>query len=156
MAGTDRRFNATRFREAIKFAMAMGAPEATDERVTFKWTTDSTYSEQDTGGNPFSWEAAPVTTDAPADVQVDCAVSWATARAGSRTAPAGTAVGQFDTTHGVLTLLDVDYAQIFSNGRRADRVEIDGDLYDIKFVAAPYGLLEVTVYDVHIAAIDEH
>lgn len=157
MAGTDSRFDASRFRTAIKFAMRMGAPEDTSKRVTFHWTADHTYSKQDSGHDPFSWTSTPATTDAPDDVQVDCAVSFAGSKSGgSRTAPDGTAVGEFDTTHGVVTLLDVDYAQIFSGSRRADQVVIDGDTYDIQYVAAPYALFEVTVYDLHIASIDEH
>lgn len=156
MAGTDPRFDPVKFRTAIKFAMAMGAPEDTNQRVTFRWTVDKTFAKADSGGDPFSWTATATSTDNPADVQVDCALSFAGSKAGgSRTAPDGTAVGEFDTTHGVITLLDVDYVQIFSDGRRADQVVIDGDTYDIQYVAAPYALFGVTVYDLHIASIDE-
>lgn len=157
MAGTDSRFDSARFRTAIKFAMKMGTPEDTTKRVTFRWTVDKTYTKADSGGSPYTWTASPVTTNNPADIQVDCAVSFVGQKAGgARTAPEGTGVGEFDTTHGVITLLDVDYVQIFSAGRRADQVIIDGDTYDIQYVAAPYALFDVTVYDLHIASIDEH
>lgn len=156
MAGTDPRFDPAKFRTAIKFVMHMGAPEDTNQRVTFRWTVDNTYAKKDSGGSPFNWTESPAVSDAPDDVQVDCAVSFAGAKAGgSRTAPDGTAVGEFDTTHGVITLLDVDYAQIFSDGRRADLVIIDSDTYEIQYVAAPYALFGVTVFDLHIASVDE-
>lgn len=150
MAGTDARFNAAEFRNAIKFAMRMGAPEETTERVTFRWTTEKTFDTADASGDPFSWTAAADTTDAPDDVQVDVAVDF-----NKPNSTDGTSVAEFNTTSAVLTLLDVDYEQIFSDGRRADQVIIDDDRYDIAFVAPPYALFDVTVYDLYIKSIDE-
>ena len=155
MAGTDARFPAAKFRTAIKNAMRMGAPEDTNKRVTFHWRVDKTFQRKDSGGDPISWTATPVTVDNPPDVQVDCSLTFTGQKSGTRTAPDGTAVAEFDTTHGVITLLDVDYAQIFSGGRRADQVVIDRDTYDIQFVAAPYALFDVTCYDLHIESVDE-
>ena len=153
MAGTtDPRasgFDAATFRDSIQFAMNMGLPETTSERVTFRWTPEKDWRIEDPGGNPYDYSStnAPTNTVAPADVQVDAAVEFVT----RTTLSGGTAIGEFNTPRAVITLLDVDYAQI----EGADKVLLGGNTYYVDFVAPPMGLFDVTIYQIHCSAGDE-
>lgn len=147
MAGTDSRFNATQFREAIRFAMRMGLPQSTSERVTFRWKTEKTYSRHDAGGSPFDWTDTPTATSTQPDVQVAAAVEFSARPAGSRDTP----IGQFDTARAVITVLDEEYAQVSS----ANQVVLNDSVYDIQMWGPPIGLFEVTVYQCFCEALDE-
>lgn len=140
-------FSAAQFRDAIKFAMRMGMPNATEERLTFKWRRDETYQRQDPAGKPYNWKATPVTDNTPEPVLVDGAVEFSDRNSAS----SGTAMGRFDTPRATITLLDVDYALI----EGADMVELGGATYQIDFVAPPMGLFDVTVYQIYASAVDE-
>lgn len=151
MAGTNPAFNATTFRNAIKTAMQMGAPTSTSQQVTFHWTTRYDYSEDDadSSGYSWSWDATPVSTNAPADVRIDCAVEF---EGGNED---DTTMGRFDNLRGVITVLDTDWPSLSIGGRMADQVTIDGSTYRILYVLPPIGLFEVTVYQIAIEAEDE-
>jgi hypothetical protein len=140
-------FNAAQFRDAIKFAMNMGLPNTVSERATFRWIPDYTYSEADPGGTPYDLDAVPTATDAPEDVQVDCAVEFVSRASAS----GGTAVGDFDVARAIITVLDTDYASI----EGCNQVVLGGDTYDVDFVAPPMGLFEVTIYQIYCTAVDE-
>ena len=147
MAGTDPRFDAAKFRDAIHFVMATAAPETVSERCTFRWNTDRTFTAADPAGRPYSWDAAPATTTTHADVQIDCVVEFAARPAGSR----DSAIGQFDTSRAVITILDDDIASIDG----ADEVILNGNSYDIQFTGPSQGLFDVTIYSVFCEARDE-
>lgn len=154
MAGSDSRFNAASFRENIKFAMRMGLPDDEDQRITFHWVPSRTFSQADSAGQPLEWDDTPATEDAPDDFQCDCAIEFASASAINTTA--GTGVGEFDVTRGVVTILDSDWEDVLANGGRVpDEVTMDGNRYVIKFVSPPFGLFEVTIYQINIEALDE-
>lgn len=140
-------FSATAFRDAIRFAMNMGLPDATVDRATFKWTPVKTYTRPDTGGRPYNLTSTPVSTVTHPDVQIPVAWEFA-ARQGLEEQ---TAMGEFDPTRIVMTILDEDYAQV----QGADTVEMGDNVYIINFVAPPTGLFEVTVYTVYLTARDE-
>lgn len=152
MAGSHPAFDPANFRTQIRAAMTMGLPTASSERATFKWSIDRTFAvETAASGVPFDLGAVPVTVDAPADVQVACAVEALSSSGDSKDTP----VGSFDLTKIRLTLLDEDYALIFSGTRRADMVQLDDAIFDIDYVAPPLGLFEVTVFQVYATARDE-
>lgn len=140
-------FNEAQFRDAIKFAMKMGTPEAVNLRPTFRWTTVKTFTKADSGGKPWTKNATPIATESRPDVQIDCAVEFVT----RSTLSGGTAIGDFDTPRAKLTVLDVDYASI----EGADQVILGGNTYKVDFVAPPDGLFGVTVYYIHCSAVDE-
>jgi hypothetical protein len=140
-------FDAARFREAVRSTMTMGLPQDTAERITFRWTPNRTYSSQDSGGNPWSWDDTPATEDAPEDVQVAAAVEFSARPAGTQ----DTVMGQFDAAGVTVTLLDDDFEQI----RGADLMIFDGNVYEVRFVAPPVGLFDVTVYTIYGEARDE-
>ena len=140
-------FDAAAFRDSIQFAMNMGLPETESERVTFRWTPEKDYTIEDPGGNPYDYTATPTNTVAPADVQVNAAVEFVT----RTTLSGGTAVGEFNTPRAVITLLDVDYADV----EGADKVLLGGNTYYVDFVAPPIGLFDVTIYQIHCSAGDE-
>jgi len=153
MAGSNPGFNQTEFREAIRFAMTMGAPTDTSERVVFHWKRDQTFTPADSGSRPYDFTAAPV-TDEPGnedepdgELTVDCAVEFV-----PRTAE-GTEnfVGAFQSPRAIITLLDEDYARISD----ADWVTINDAYYIIEFAGPPMGMFEVTVYQIFVTARDE-
>lgn len=151
MAGTtDSRaagFNPAAFRDAIRFAMHMGLPNATEERATFRWTTVRTYDTADPAGNPYDYTATPATSVAHDDVLIPVAVEFSARPAGSR----DTAVGQFDSSRAVITVLDEDYALV----EGADLVLLGGNTYEVEFVGPPLGLFDVTIYQLYCDARDE-
>lgn len=151
MAGTtDPRssaFNAATFRDAIRFAMDMGLPEATADRATFKWTPVKTYPNPDGGGRPYNLTSTPTSTTTHADVQIP--VAWEfVARQAQET---NTSMGEFDASRIVMTILDDDYSKVVG----ADTVVLGGNTYTIDFVAPPMGLFSVTVFELYLSARDE-
>lgn len=147
MAGSQAGFSASAFRDAVHFAMNMGAPVDVKERVTFRWRAGKTFSVADGSNRPYDFSHRPVAVDAKADVQVPAAVQFQ--RSASAGADGGGA-GLFNVNRAVLTLLDEDYVQV----EGADQVLIGSDVYVIDFVL-PQGLFDVTVYEVHCRAFDE-
>lgn len=145
MAGTNPAFNAGAFRTAIKNTMRMGAPNATNDRVTFRWKIVNTYAHQDAATNPYDWGDAPATHTQHADVLVDAAV-----------APLGQAVAEYASVGELnpqkieLTLLDVDFAQVDG----AAFVLWGEALFVIDYVAPPIALFDVNVYSVFCSAVD--
>lgn len=139
-------FDASAFRQAITSAMEMGLPDNEGERITFRWKTTKTFSENtDRSGTPFNLSAAPEAVDETPDVQIP-----ATAEI-TRIAPDGTAIGTFDHPYVLITVLDTHYPLIDG----ASQVILGGDTYNIDFVAPPFGLGEVTIYQIYATAMDE-
>jgi hypothetical protein len=54
-------FDESAFRTAILNTMLMGIPEDPNERLTFWWRRDQTYSPDDAAGNPYDWTEPPIT-----------------------------------------------------------------------------------------------
>lgn len=151
MAGTDSRFDATAFRDAIRFAMTMGLPDTTSERATFKWNVDRTYVVPDSGGQPFNWGETPSTESAYVDVRIPVAVEFLSKGGDTQ----DTRIGQFDVSRVIITVLDEDFTDLTQDGVFADKVQLDDGIYDIQFVGPPIGLFEVTVYQIYAQAVDE-
>lgn len=151
MAGTsDPRasaFNAGKFRDGIKFAMNMGLPENSSQRVTFRWKTKYEFDIGDSNGNPYDFSSIPQKTFSKPDVQVVAAVEVS-----SDNAIDGTSIGGFNNPTAIITVLDDEY-QLISD---ADIVILGESTYDIMYVAPPIGLFDVTVYQIHAIAIDEN
>lgn len=148
MAGSEPGFDPIAFRTAIRFAMNMGLPNASEERATFQWTSSHTYDQNDPNYRPYDWTSNPITTDSHPDVQVPVAVEFslrATSSSGD------TAVGKFENSRVIITALDEDYEEI----RGADQVLLGENTYYVDFVEPPIGLFEVTVYRIHCTARDE-
>lgn len=150
MAGTtDPRaaaFDATAFRDGIRFAMNMGLSQAVEDRPTFRWTTKKSYSVEDTTGQPFDLSARPAVTETHEDVQIPVAIEFVNA-----TASVGTSLGLFQNVTVVLTVLDEDYVLV----EGADMVLMGGDTYRVNYVAPPIGLFDATIYQIYVQAGDE-
>lgn len=156
MAGTDPRFDAARFRTAIKNAMVMGFPNETEKQITWTWDVERTFVTADSGGFPLDWSAAQVDEESDiADLIVDCAVKFTPVGGASRVG--GTELGIMDVANVEATLLDVDYDALLvhGGGRFPNKAMLDGNVYVVQFVAPPFGLFEVNVYSVALQAIDE-
>lgn len=156
MAGTDTRFNATRFRNGIKFAMEMAFPDDETKRFTWHWTTKRTYTKQDSGDFPFEWNQSQVASEPTIDdLQVDVAVKFQPV--GSESRVGGTDLGIFDLATIQATLLDTEYETILDHGdgRLPDQATVDGSVYVVQMWQPPLGLFEVTIYQVLLQAVDE-
>lgn len=127
--------------------MIMGLPLSESERITFRWTPESTWAVDDPGGSPYNFAATPVSTETHADVLVPAAVEFSARLASS----SGESIGDFDNSRAIITILDEDYELV----RTADLVILGGNAYEIEFVAPPLGLFEVTVYQLYCVARDE-
>lgn len=138
-------FDADAFRAAITSTMEMGLPEDTGERITFRWKVDRTFSTSDRGGNPYDLDATPVTEDEHADVLIPAAVEFEDRRAD------GSPLGQFENPRVVVTVLDTHYVDI----EGANQALLNGNTYNIDYVAPSFGLGEVTVYQIYMTAVDE-
>lgn len=140
-------FDASAFRNAVKFAMQMGSPTSTPQKVTFQWRVLKEYAKEDVIDRPYDWTSNPTSTTAHTDVVVDCAVEFGRV-AGNITER--NPVGDFDSVRAIITVLDVDYVLIAG----ADYVSIGGDQYVIEYVQ-PMALFDVDVYQIHAVAVDE-
>lgn len=144
-------FDAAAFRDAIHFAMRMGAPEAVNERLTFRWTPRDTFTVADPAGRTYDWTQAPTATTTITDIQLDCAWKFA----GGPTAE--NPMGQFDQTKIEVTLLDEEYQALLahSGGDMPDLIVAGGNDYVLAYMPPPNGLFDVTVYTLYAEARDE-
>src|SRR5262249_28661710 len=105
-SGASQGFNASEFRNAIRATMTMGLPQQTQERITFVCAGSRTFPIEDPSDDPYDWTATPTGVDLPSTVQVPAAVQWGIGNLDD------TSLGQFDISHAVVTLLDVDYVLV--------------------------------------------
>lgn len=141
-------FNSAEVRDALKFAMKMGLPDAVEERITFMWRKQRDYQSKDPAGRPYNWRSQPTSDDTPDPVQIDAAIQFSDRMTNS----SGTALGQFDAARIQVTVLDVDYELV----RGANIIMANGATYTIDFVAPPEGLFDMTVYTIYASSVDEH
>jgi len=166
MAGTDSRFDATAFRDAIRFAMTMGLPDTETERATFIWNVDREFVIDDAAGSPFEWGETAAYTSTYGEVQIPVAVEFLSKGGDTQ----DTRLGQMDVSRIIVTILDEDFPALEQvsqghAGHFADKIRFGGPIaavtdqeyayYDIQFVGPPLGLFDVTVYQVYAQAIDE-
>lgn len=141
--GTSSGFNATQFRDAIHFAMGMGAPPAVSEQVTFLVPGHDTYAVADPAHDPYDWTSTPTSTVPAQSIVVPVAVTFVGGNV------EGDALGVFDASRVALTLLDVDWQQVSA----ATEVLVGGSHYVIDPPGAvPIGLFDVTVYELRASA----
>ena len=149
MAGmTDPRaagFNSAAFRDAIRFAMTMGLPNAESERITFMWDVVRVNENADPSGAPYDFTQAPTQRTVQDPVQVTAAVEFRTDSSD------GTSLGSIENPHIIITLLDEDYALV----EDATKVQLNDAEYIIKFTAPPMGMFDATVYQMYAEAVDE-
>lgn len=140
-------FDAAKFRDAIRNTMVMGMANTAADEATFRWTTKNNYAPESPLHDPYTWTQATTSSVSHPDVVVPVAVEFSARPSASLE----TAVGEFDVSRAIITLLDVDYALI----EGADLVVLGGNTYIIEFVAPPMGLFDVDVYQIYAAARDE-
>lgn len=150
MAGTDARFNANQFRDAIRFAMNMGLPNSTSERATFIWDTKMTFPIADSSGTPFDFSASPGSTITFSDVQIPIAVEPS-----DEGDVRAIRIGEMNVPRVTITVLDEDFDQLTQNEVFANKVTFNEAIYKILYVGPPMGLFDVTVYQIYAQAIDE-
>ena len=145
MAGADAGFDAREFRDAIHFAMRMGAAPGSDDQVTFHFPSQLVYNTNVDGANvPFD-PAATVTSSTPAPVRVDCAVEYFDVE------NQPTSFGLLAPSRLTITLLDVDYEQV----KECSYVVVHGDRYDYRRTEPPSGLFDVGLFTMHFTAQSE-
>ena len=141
MAGTNRAFNAAKFRSAIQGAMDMGAAVDVSMRATFYFPTVITYSEDtrvDGAGVPFDL-AATRTETTPPPKTVSCGVEYFSSTGES------VVFGDVVPARAVITLLDVDYDKV----EGCIGVVLGGERYKLVEVEPPGALFDVGIYTLH-------
>lgn len=145
MAGTDAGFNAAEFRDAIHFAMQLGAAPDPAEQVTFHFDSQLVYTVPADGADvPFDPNAT-VTKTTPPPVRVDCAVEYFDAE------NQPTSFGMLAPTRLSVTVLDEDYRLI----QGCSYVVVHGDRYDYRRTEPPSGLFDVGLYTMHFTSRSE-
>lgn len=139
MAGANGGFDAAGFRSGIRFAMAMGAPPATEEQVYFYMPLTVLYSrglgDDDLPFDPSATRTSPQ-GEQIAPIQVPCAVSFVTA------AEIQTNFGEMDPGDVAVTLLDQDYGKV----KGCQYITLRGQRYLYQSTEPPVGLFNVGVY----------
>lgn len=145
MAGSDPGFNAGAFRDAIQFAMRVGAAPDPANQVYFHFSSQLTYNVPTDGANvPFDPHATVTAMTAP-PVVVDCAVEYFDAE------NQPTSFGLLAPSRLAITLLDEDYEKV----KTADYVVCHGDRYDYRRTEPPSGLFDVGLYVMHFTSRSE-
>lgn len=148
MAGSSSSFDAADFRTNIRATMLMGLTGNVADRPKFLFNSTETFTgELDDTGSPYDFTTVP-TVSSTDPVQVLCALQWSS---GANTATTGKDLGDFEEGDLVITMLDEEYAQI----KHADKVEVDGTQYEIRFVQPSVGLFDVTVYQLHCTTYNQ-
>lgn len=155
MAGTDPRFSASRFIEAITFAQNMGLPESHlgDLDLEFFFEDTRTWPTHDSNGAPWDFRntGAPVGAAPPASKKAICGVSKLdTSSGGDNTRADTSAVGRFRPWRLLLTFLPEPWAEVsgFTSVRFSDV------FYDRTITLEPQSLFEVRVERVEVRARD--
>lgn len=151
-------FNEAIFRDAVKNTMVMGMPEKVEERLTWWWHRDETYSPDDPAGDPYDWTQPPVLDaagnpklkdpGAPAEqsLVVNYALEYSARPAGS----ANTVFGEIDTSRAIISLTDTDFEQV----KTADYATVGETKYRIQFHGPPIGLFGYTLHQLFLEAED--
>jgi hypothetical protein len=153
--GISYSFDATQFRNSIRFAMQMGAPIDPALRATFVFPESgtTTYTKNgdpvtnprlDRDGVPLDPEIE-ITRPAPVEVAVDCSVEIDHVR------PDEMPVGTYRPTRAVVTVLDEQYAQI----KGCRELRFNGDRYLFDSEQYGLGLFGVGIAVMHFYAVDE-
>jgi len=135
MAGLLPDFDPDSFRDAIRFAMNMGAPPTETDQATFYFPRGSVGGPRDASGVPFSPDTSVTFTTVKPPVKVPCAIEDAS---GSSTQ---TGLGSYGDAV-VVTLLDEDYETV----RGFEFVAVAGVRYDYQRELPPAGLGPVGVH----------
>jgi hypothetical protein len=148
-------FDSQGFRDAIHFAMQMGAAPDPTLRPTFIFkSTSQTYRKAgvavssprlDRDGKPLDPDIEVIEV-AGARVQVDCAIEIV--RADANEIP----VGNFRPTKAIVTLLDEEYEQV----KGCRELLYDGDRYLFGYEPDALGLFDVGTFTLIFYAIDEN
>ena len=138
-------FKAKDFRDAIHFAMGMGATVDPADQAIFIFGEQSTYNPQDPDFDPYDWAATPA-VDIPArQVVVPAAVQYGAAT----TVVEGTPVGDFDASRAIITVLDVDYALVAG----CTEVMLGGHHFIIDPPGwIPFAMFDTGIWQLHVMA----
>lgn len=129
--------------------MNMGLPPNVEDRATFRWKKQRTYTRPDIKGIPYNLRDTPLTDTQHPDVQVPVAVAIPTR---STISLVETPSGEInDDVRVVITVLDTYYSQVVG----ASEVLLGGNTYDIDYWGPPIGLFDVEVYQVFLVSRDE-
>lgn len=141
-------FNADEVRAGLRLAMGVGLPPVEADQPLFVWDAPPEITEEeDPGGIPFAWDAAPATpVVAPkAPRREPCAIEYLDAAGELHP------FGPTASTRLVLTLLDEEYERV----RGFSRVIIGGNEYLYERTAVPLGLNNIGIWQIHVRTDDE-
>lgn len=139
-------FDANDVRSGLRTAFRVGMPPIDDDQPTFyiPVTQPSQTEAVDEGGVPFDPSYVPPRTP-PTAVKVDCSIEYVDGSGKLEN------FGVISPTKVILTLLDVDYAQV----KGFSYVVISGTRFWYRRTETTHGLVSVGLYKVHCASEDE-
>lgn len=145
MAGTQRGFDAEKFRTAIRFVFEMAAPPDEDRQLTFHFTEEVSFTGPADGDSiPFDPGEAVTRTVRP-PIQRPCDVEFI------RATDEITAFGVVVPSKIKVTLLDDDFEDV----KDASFVVVNGDKYLRHYQPPAYGLFDVGLHEMIFVAENE-
>lgn len=136
--------NIGKIEEKLKMAAKIGMPEAVEDRVTFYWKSNSTYTVPiDPSGIPYHLDDVPIDEFQRAPVQVVTTIETV-----HRVAD-GNDMGEFNNPRARFGVFSSEIDQV----RDADYVTYCGDRYEINYVEVPT-LGSMGLYIHHCTALD--
>jgi hypothetical protein len=151
MAGPFPGGGANRFRNGIRFAMAMAAAPDTAQRAIFRfparlvYVNDGEDAPVDAHGVPYNPDV-PVRREEPDPVIVDCAIEYFDDRGQELSG-----FGPVSASRIRVLLLDEEYEQV----KAADRIVAGGDTYHYRRTQPPMGLFDVGIFELWFHAEQE-
>lgn len=139
-------FPADDVRAGLRLAMTVGMPSVESDKPTFYMprALPTATESLDSEGVPFDPDYRPAWTP-PVTKKVTCAIEYVDGQGKM------TGFGITAPTKAILTLLDVDYAQV----KGFEFVVIGGNRYFYRRTETPKGLVSVGLFKVHCESEDE-
>lgn len=145
MAGTQRGFDADKFRTAIRFVFTMAAPPEVEQQLIFGFAEDVSFTgPADGDAVPFD-PSAPITRTVRTPLSRPCDVQF------DRATDEITAFGVVIPAKITVTLLDEDYNDV----QDATWVLVNGNRYLRHYEKPSYGLFDVGLHEMVFLAEDE-
>lgn len=135
-------------RDVFRRTMVMGLPVEDAEKPTFYFRYVAEWERHDSENNPWDWQAAPDSEEQREPVQPICAYQFFSPLGRQGAFP--TEVGDFSPSSLVVTMLEDEFEAV--DGASYATVGPSNVRYFFRFWRPSYGLGDMTVYEVHMAA----
>lgn len=133
---------------ALRRTMVLGLPAVAADRPTFWFDREVEWNNHDAEGKPWDWTQAPEidTTATPQSVQPICALEFFSPLGRQGSFP--TEVGDFNPTTLVVTMLKVDFDDVYGASRCT--IGPENRTWHFRFWSPAMALENLAVYQVHM------